>query len=74
MYKQITLMRSKKLDMKVMKSHRLVNLLVPKPLILKTILQRLRVKVPYFCHPDYLHVNRFQNVLWIYRYMTFIYT
>ena len=63
MYKQITLMRSKKLDMKVMKSHRLVNLLVPKPLILKTILQRLRVKVPYFCHSDYLLVNKFQNFL-----------
>ena len=59
--------------MKVMKSHRLVNLLVPKPLILKTSLQRLRVKVPYIFHPDYLHVNKFQNVLQIGRCMTFIY-
>ena len=63
MSKQITLMKSKKLDIWVMRSHCLVNLLVLNPLILKTILQRLRVKVPYFCHPEYLHVNKFQNFL-----------
>ena len=59
------------LDIWVMRSHCLINLLVPKALFLKTILQRLRVKVPYFCHPQYLHLLKFQNVLsWFNKILT----